>query len=709
MMQNRVKKTPIFIALLLFLVTIVGSRFVPTVLSISGNLMIALAIWLSFFLIPIQKWLAFQSNIQTIRQIFFIILFTDLASHFVEPSSGESSVLVWLWAVYSTTAVLILLSLFRHLIYIKRKPSTERNFGWMIFFMLLIAFLRTSAGQPVANLPLPFTENGVMAGLGWLILLVLFGINGSRVSWIHYLNRRQKLASFWGGLFLLPFAWHLVARLFDFSAVTIAIPFLGAFLALSVLFFALYLTIALLVVTAHLPTAHLFDRKIREMESLYALSSTMSSEFDLQKLVSQIVKLAAKVTEAEYSWLELVDQGSQSLDLVAWCNLTDKEKRLRQKYLPRIEQMEDLTQKKALVENQMPRNSRLRFFARWKANLGSLLIVPMVSGQESIGYLYAGKSGTFGFEQEDVELLNAFAAQAVIAVENTRLIKASLLKERFEHELRLAHDAQMNLLPKCLPDLPGLQVEAICKTANEVGGDYYDFIDLEHGGKWGVVVGDVSGKGASAAFYMAEIKGVIDALARTLCNPLRVVREANRIIYKSIESNHFITLIYGMIDLQEKCFTFCRAGHCPVLLADKDQDEIVALQPNGLGIGLDSGPVFDAALNEEKIELHPGMTLLLYTDGATEIRNTLGEEYGEQRLIETLASLKGLPAKQVRQGLLNAIDQFVGDAKAHDDLTLVVITFDWPEHFTPIETPRSREVEFPDSNSDISIETEVDR
>jgi len=639
---------------------------------------LTVAVWLCFPIIFYQQWRDQQGNHNSLRQIFFLLIFTSLLAFAVAridsaAFAGVDSIVALFWTLYSISVVLVLFGAFRHLIHIKRRPATARNFKWMLYLQLLFAFLQGTGTQYLKKSPLSWLGTEALLGVMTFILVVLFVTNSFRVSWIHYLNRRQKLACFWGGLLLLPFAWQLFSHFSQNNIVKTFSPFLGVFICYSFLFFAIYCTLALFSLIAHLPTAHLFDRKMKELESLYALSSTLSVEFDLNRLARQIVKLAAEVTESDCCWLELIDPQKQKLDLVAWQNLSENEQAKRRAYSTYEHDIEELTQKQTIVENQVLRNKRLRTISRWKSNLGSVVVVPLRSTQQTIGYLYAGKEATFGFEHEDVELLNAFAAQAVIAVENTKLIESSMLKDRLEHELRLAHDAQMNLLPKEMPKLPGFTIEAVCKTANEVGGDYYDFIPLDRDNRLVVTVGDVSGKGAEAAFYMAEIKGMIGALARTLGEPAKVLKKANRIISKILESNHFITLIYGMIDGKRRCFTFCRAGHCPLLLAEPDRDEIRVIEPRGLGVGLDDGPIFDTKLVEEQIDLCPGQTLLLYTDGATEMRNPAGEEFGEKRLVETFASLKHLPAAQIRDGLLAAIDRFSDKSTVHDDLTFVLI------------------------------------
>ncbi len=145
--------------------------------------------------------------------------------------------------------------------------------------------------------------------------------------------------------------------------------------------------------------------------------------------------------------------------------------------------------------------------------VGSLLVVPLVSHQNLIGILYATKQLDFGFEQDDIEVLSGFADQVTIAIENATLIQRSLEKERLQRELLLAQEMQKRLLPQTLPTFPNVEMQAVSAPALEVGGDYYDIAILDDR-RVGIVIGDVSGKGVGAAFYMAEMKGIFQSLSK---------------------------------------------------------------------------------------------------------------------------------------------------------------------------------------------------
>lgn len=634
------------------------------------------AIILSFPLVNRQAWASDRNFLQTFRHLFVFVLVYYLLSSllhilFDPMESTDQPWLVFGTGFISTLYVIIALGMLRNLIFVKQRPSTFRNFALLLQFLLIFSLLGLGESLATVFPALAWLDNQILNSIILFLLIYLMVINAFRMGWVNYLNKKQKLACFWSSLLLLPLQVHITIRLFDLDHANIS-PFLSTFIPMASLFITIYLGVTLLALIAHLPTAQLFDRKIRQIESLFSISRAVSTEFELNKLVVLIVKLAAEVTESDFIWLELADHESGNPHLVSSRNLTRQEKEARENNYHRHLWNLIKQTREAVVANQLSLHSVAKEVLHWKQDIGSLIGVPLVSGKSMLGILYAGKSHEFSFEQEDVDMLRAFGEQVVVAIENARLIKASLEKERLEQELRIAHDAQMKLLPKRTPVIPNIQLAADCRTANEVGGDYYDFFPLEHG-CCGVVVGDVSGKGPSAAFYMAEIKGIMGALAKDQRSPRDVLNAANRIVYNTIEDNQFITLVYGIIDPNESCFTFCRAGHCPVLVTQLDSNVVKLQEPPGMGLGLDSGHHFEHVIKEERIDLKPGHTLLLYTDGVVETRNAKGQEYGEKQLAKDFGDLAPFSADEIKSKLIQRVQAFAGSQKPHDDMTFVVI------------------------------------
>jgi serine phosphatase RsbU (regulator of sigma subunit) len=245
-------------------------------------------------------------------------------------------------------------------------------------------------------------------------------------------------------------------------------------------------------------------------------------------------------------------------------------------------------------------------------------------------------------------------------------------RERLKLELDIARKAQLRMLPQHIPQTKGLDIAAFCEPAREVGGDYFDFFRFDER-RLGIAVGDVSGKGMPAALYMTMLKGFLQSKADETVSPRDILIHVNRKFRQSADPGTFVTLLFGVIDLEQGLFTFARAGHNPVVIYRADDQSLYLLQPPGLGIGLESGRVFDRIIREETFALQPGDTILLYTDGLTEARNPQGEEFGEDRVREFVRTGADGNAEQALHALRHAFDSFVGNAEPHDDLTCMVV------------------------------------
>jgi serine phosphatase RsbU (regulator of sigma subunit) len=245
-------------------------------------------------------------------------------------------------------------------------------------------------------------------------------------------------------------------------------------------------------------------------------------------------------------------------------------------------------------------------------------------------------------------------------------------KERLEEELRIARQIQMSLLPQGTITVPGLRVAALCLPAAEVGGDYYDLLPLSPT-RLGVLVADVSGKGTSAALYMAELKGLVLSLSRIYDSPGRLLGEANRILAGTIDLRSFITMTYAVVDVEARVMRFARAGHNPIIRLRAATGRTEVLMPPGLGLGLDRGARFDEILEESQVPLERGDVFLFFTDGLSEAMNPKAELFGERRLRDLLEGAGAADAGELRDRILDEIRRFVGDAAPHDDMTLVLL------------------------------------
>ncbi len=200
-----------------------------------------------------------------------------------------------------------------------------------------------------------------------------------------------------------------------------------------------------------------------------------------------------------------------------------------------------------------------------------------------------------------------------VAIENSRLIKKSIERERLVQEMTLAQEMQRKLLPQELPTIRGVDIDAISTPAFEVGGDYYDFVELSET-TIGIIVGDVSGKGVPAAFYMTEVKGIFQSLSALYASPRDFMVRANAVLSESIDKHSFVSLLYGILDVRTGRFQIARAGHCPLLHVGRSDSAY--LRPDGMGLGLAEDDFFSETIEEHTLQLAPGDACVL--DGVTE-------------------------------------------------------------------------------------------
>ncbi|MEM1044247.1 MAG: PP2C family protein-serine/threonine phosphatase [Bacteroidota bacterium] len=256
---------------------------------------------------------------------------------------------------------------------------------------------------------------------------------------------------------------------------------------------------------------------------------------------------------------------------------------------------------------------------------------------------------------------------------------------RLTRELEIAREVQQSFLPACMPEVAGIDLAARCLAAEEVGGDYYDFIPLRDG-RLALVIGDVSGKGIQAAFFMTLAKGFLQTLAHETDRPAEVLRRANRLFVANAARGTFISLIYGIFDLEAQTFTFARAGHNPVILKRSPNQTADFVQPPGLAIGLTAREVFDDVIEEQTIPLRRGDTLVFYTDGFSEAMDPAKTLYTDERLADAVAGTgPDASAGALLQSLITDVLRHAGEAPQHDDMTMVVARISTPtdHHASP--------------------------
>src|SRR5262245_29319097 len=266
----------------------------------------------------------------------------------------------------------------------------------------------------------------------------------------------------------------------------------------------------------------------------------------------------------------------------------------------------------------------------------------------------------------------------VMTGEVTKLLKENADKARMEQEMLAARDIQQKLLPSGPLSVPGLAVTAFCEPAREVAGDYYDFLNISDT-QLGVLIADVSGKGLPAGLYMAQLKVLVQSLARVHTSPCAFLKAINRVVADNIDSKSFITMSYGVVDLPPRELVYAGAGHCPLIRvpgsapAGLRKSEVLAPDGLVLGLKLDDGEMFDSMIQEETVPLGPNDLIVFFTDGISETMNEAFDCYGEQRLARLLEQYAHLPFEQLRSFIFADLRAFSGAADQHDDMTMILL------------------------------------
>ena len=643
---------------------------------------------LSFFgsLIYRQRYILEKNVLFKLRSLFVAILGVYLATalpkillpiHYNETNSNLpvlfSSLMTLLHStfvsIFATLFFIAILFILRDLVFYKSKKGTRRLF-WAGLILLLIYIIYEQIHYGSNNPEWSFKGRDRVEWILSGAMLIVMMILSFRTAWVNMLNKKQKILAFWAGVLILPGAIAL-SRSSSYQSIYYYSLTVAAFDAYVAYFMYIYVLFSIFSILLHLPTASIFDRKMSEISSLHNLSRTISSVMDYDAVLKKVTELTTQVLSPDYCWLEMINHSTRIHNIVSWrgMNKTALEK-LSLRHDNNLSQWIVQNKNSALI-NEVSKDSRTQYLKYWKKDLDSLLAVPLISKEDVIGILYAAKSSEFGFDNEDREMLQAFVNQATVAIENANLLKESIEKERLAQELRVAHETQLKLLPKQMPQIEGLDIDGVCITANEVGGDYYGFISLNDS-HLGIIVGDVSGKGISAAFYMAELKGIIEAYAPIYQSPKEFLSEINRILYQNVDRKTFVSLTYAIIDLEKNHVRLGRAGHCPSLLISPNSGELLRLQPAGIGLALDGGKIFDHILEEQELILKNGDILVFYTDGLTEARNSAGDEFGEEQLFNVLSEIKEESSSEIVSKIVRRLKDFVREAKQHDDISILV-------------------------------------
>jgi sigma-B regulation protein RsbU (phosphoserine phosphatase) len=303
----------------------------------------------------------------------------------------------------------------------------------------------------------------------------------------------------------------------------------------------------------------------------------------------------------------------------------------------------------------------------------SVMVTPLLYGKQNMGVLALGNGPSSpSFTPSDFVVFKSIAEQSAFALYNAIIYSEANEKKRLDHDLEIARDIQRILLPSEAPVIPGFEISGINIPARHVSGDYFDYLTVDNE-RLGVAIADVSGKGVPASIIMAICRSVLRSQAAGNASPADVLQKVNRQLYPDIKEDMFISMAYLILDHGRGTVTLARAGHDAPILFDHATGKASAVKPPGMVVGIDSGSVFDRITGDFALTLNRGDSLLLYTDGVTEALDANGDEFGPDRMIESVraSAPEGAPAIITR--LIDELRSFVGAQPQNDDITLIAI------------------------------------
>ncbi len=429
-----------------------------------------------------------------------------------------------------------------------------------------------------------------------------------------------------------------------------------------------------------------YRKKFDYKEAVTSVSNALTSVLDLNEVIGKLIHTVRKKMFIDTAGVVLLE--SKKLMCQPFFvedtpeNLQDRTRDVSISYDDPLLNL--LSKEKRLITRydieEDPRYEDIReSCGRSFSEMGATIALPLIYQDQMTGVLALGskKSGHF-YSREDIDLLQTLSNHGAIALENARLVKENMGKVRMEEELKIAHDIQMSMLPAKAPDIDGFKIEGRSIPSREVGGDFYDFIEISgqgNGDKLGIVVGDVTGKGVSAALIMAASRSIYRVLSEELSSVEDLMSVGNNRLSRDIKKGMFVALLYALLDPNKKNLTLANAGQTQPVLCPGDRTRppfYIDTEGDRFPLGI----IKDCSYQETVVPLKEGDTLVFYTDGVVEAMNAGGELYGFERLVASIEEGRGLAADRLLKKLINDILSFAGDVEQHDDITIVVVKVD---------------------------------
>ncbi len=408
----------------------------------------------------------------------------------------------------------------------------------------------------------------------------------------------------------------------------------------------------------------LATQEMQHRTALYEVGKKISSSLDLNEVLNLIIDALQSVVPYDAAAIVLLDETENSVVERTVRGYAPDREAINLKMGEGISGSAAET-RRAIIVPDVSRDDR---YVQHRPETKSEMAVPMLSGNQVIGVFNIENDRANAYNDEALSLLEAFASQASIAIQNARLFDDARRSRLLDRELEVAGEIQRALLPRAVPEVPGLSLAVYSEPSREVGGDFYDFIPFSDK-QLGVAVGDVVGKGIPAALTMASLYTSFHEYANYYVYlPSYVTGHVNEVLYEVTSADRFATLFYGIANLQEMTFVYCNAGHPSPVLCRKS-GETVNLYTGGLIVG----SFEDARFEDGRVFLEEGDVVVLYSDGLIEKSNEHDEIFGVERLERAIRECRACPVEEIRDHVIDVWRAFVGNGRQDDDTTMIVV------------------------------------
>lgn len=395
------------------------------------------------------------------------------------------------------------------------------------------------------------------------------------------------------------------------------------------------------------------DSRVQRLNSLFELSKEFGLFDESAKITRLLVfSLIGQFLVSKYAVIKFEDGKIQLLE----SKFQDTE------LIEKIKCIDYLNISSAITADEIEKDYPSLF------QLDVNLIVPMQLQAQTKGLILLGKRmSNQNYTDADIEFVYSVGSLAIISLENKRLFQEALEKYKLEEELEFARDIQKNLLPQSIPQTKNFDITAINLSSRQVGGDYYDIIELDDD-RYCIAVADVSGKGIPASLLMANMQAFLRVICRQDLNIEDSTALINDLISENTSDGRFITFFWGVLDEKNKNFKYVNAGHNPPLLIR--DGNIIKLGKGGIILGVMKTV---HPYESEQITLLSDDVLVLYTDGISEAMNLKGEEFSEERLEQIALSTSKLSSSEILNSIRNEVMEFTSGADQSDDLTMIIV------------------------------------